>query len=482
MVRSLLLFVLLVRLEAGGGPEAVCLLINLNDPDSVMVGERYAELRQISKENIVFIEGVPEDDVIDLSALKSLILKPAFEVLNERAVGSQIDYLVYSTGFPTRVQFGAKGTRLKWVANREGSITGMSFLYGFLNDENQYFLAPDANRYYGGRLRMQTMQSAAHHVEAVDSLDFREPRHFSGRYHWKRDGEPGTADEGIRYLICSMLGVTRGARANTADDIISALERSVIADFGRNDGTFYYVRSNDIRSKVRDWAVDDAISKLKELGLDAKGVEGEMLRNREGIAGLMMGRASFDWAGTNNVLLPGALCENLTSFGGRFVGETGQTANSVFVRAGAAGTSGAVSEPYALQFKFPTPYLFVNYASGLSLGEAYYRSISSPYNLLLLGDPLCQPYAEAPVFQVVGIREGDRVSGSVEVRVESTTEKFLSVRIAVDGRYVAEFGIGEPYVLTTNDLTKGTHRVAIVVTRKDRIATQGRKAVTLVVD
>lgn len=378
---------------AAGGAEAVCLLVNRDDADSVLVAERYAVLRGIPRLNVVELEGVPAGDRISLSELKELILQPAFARLQERGIAGKIDYLVYSTGFPTRVGFSDRGKQYQWVANAEGSITGMSYLYRLLDEERLSFLAPDANRYFGGRVRLQTVANEQVKVEPVAAADFFEPVHFRSRYYWGTNGMPVAADAGIPYLICSMLGVVGETGGNTVDEILASLSRSVAADGSGSDGTFYFMRNGDVRSKTREWAMEDAAGRLRASGQRVEILAGALPRGRKDIAGLMMGAAAFDWAGSGNELLPGALCENLTSFGARFVGEHGQTRISAFVRAGAAGATGAVSEPYGLQFKFPTPYLFVNYASGLSMGEAYYRSISSPYNLLLLGDPLCRPYS-----------------------------------------------------------------------------------------
>ena len=59
-----------------------------------------------------------------------------------------------------------------------------------------------------------------------------------------------------------------------------------------------------------------------------------------------------------------------------------------FLRHGAAGSSGTVTEPYAIQAKFPTPFIQTVYAHGYTLGEAFYQSVSGPYQLLIVGDAL----------------------------------------------------------------------------------------------
>jgi hypothetical protein len=87
--------------------------------------------------------------------------------------------------------------------------------------------------------------------------------------------------------------------------------------------------------------------------------------------------------------------DNLTSFSGRF-DTPSQTKMTELLHAGAAMTSGPVDEPFAIQAKFPLPMMYGYYAAGVTAIEAFYLSVSSPYQLLILGDPLTQPFARAP--------------------------------------------------------------------------------------
>ena len=38
----------------------------------------------------------------------------------------------------------------------------------------------------------------------------------------------------------------------------------------------------------------------------------------------------------------------------------------------------------------------VHYARGCSLAEAFYQSVYAPYQLMIVGDPLCRPWANIP--------------------------------------------------------------------------------------
>ena len=54
--------------------------------------------------------------------------------------------------------------------------------------------------------------------------------------------------------------------------------------------------------------------------------------------------------------------------------------------------------------KFPLPSIQLHYVRGCSLAEAFYQSVSGPYQLLIVGDPLCQPWAVIPKITVAGVK------------------------------------------------------------------------------
>jgi hypothetical protein len=196
-------------------------------------------------------------------------------------------------------------------------------------------------------------------------------------------------------MLSIVLGVTSG-RGNSVSEVTACLERAAKADFTHPKGTFYYSVNDNIRSKTRQWGFDPAIAKLAELGQKGARDTDTFPRNKQDVMGAMLGLIHPKEEEAGSRTLPGAIVENLTSEGGVMNWGANQTPISSFIRNGAAGTSGTVIEPYAIQAKFPTPFLFCHYAAGSSLVEAFYESVQGPYQLLIVGDPLCQPFAEAP--------------------------------------------------------------------------------------
>jgi hypothetical protein len=142
----------------------------------------------------------------------------------------------------------------------------------------------------------------------------------------------------------------------------------------------------------------------------------------EKCVGFQFGISDFNWLKSGAKLLPGSIADNLTSLGGA-MGDKNQTKATELLRNGAAASSGAVYEPYAIQNKFPHPMMYAHYAQGLTAAESFYSSVLAPYQLLILGDPLCQPFAEPPRFTMSGVKDGDHVSGDVMLSLQGSDDE-----------------------------------------------------------
>ena len=303
-------------------------------------------------------------------------------------------------------------------------------------------------------------------------LETQPPQPFSSQTTWARGGEP-TEGEGRRYVLSAMLAHTGGA-ANTLEEALACLRRSAAADGSRPTGTVYYMVSGDrARTGPRQWAFRSAAEALGKLGVRSEALPGVLPQEKADVAGLAIGTASFTWADSGSNILPGAFCDHLTSFGGVMKG-TKQTLLSEFLRHGAAGACGTVTEPYNTPAKFPSPFLHVFYASGCSLAEAFYQSVPGPYQQFLVGDALCQPWATPPEVSVRGIQPGQVVSG--RRRMHPTASGPLPVtryELFVDGRRVQVCAPAGALVLEASNLAMGYHE-ARVVAIAGPLETQGR--------
>jgi len=303
------------------------------------------------------------------------------------------------------------------------------------------------------------------------------PVRFSSKSCWTPRGGVSRLDNEPcqRYLLSVVLAVTSG-RGMSVSEATDYLRRSVAADGTEPTGTIYYMVNGDIRTRVRRWAFAAAVKKLKSLGVKAEIVKGILPRNKNDVMGLSAGSAKFSWSKSDSKILPGAICEHLTSHGGNLEPYSSQTPCTEFLRAGAAGTCGTVSEPYAVQAKFPNAFIHYFYASGCSLAEAFYQSVSGPYQLLIIGDPLCQPWAKRPTVVVRGISSGQEIKGKITIS-PSIVQKDMKIRryeLFIDGVRKHINPPDKPFEIDTTELADGWHELRIVAIKADLIETQGR--------
>lgn len=387
--------------EAGGGPENVLLVVNGRSAGSKEVANHYIRLRNLPASNVVTLDYSGSKEGAKGEVFREQILKPVIGAINDRGLAVQIDTITYSTDFPWKIVLTPDypkdlkfGPQFKPIA----SLTGATYMLRYVMAKHPVTVTKDANWYFAAA----PGQSRATNAARCRQLGAVPSRAFRSRYAWKTDGsrtsDPKTSR---RYMMSTMLGVTTG-RGNTVAEVIASLERAVEAETAPPEGTFYYLRNNGVRSTTRHGCFDTAAKQLELLGATARVQSGVLPKGAQDVMGLMMGAADLPLAGAGMKILPGAICEHLTSTGGVLYKNGYQTPISELIRAGATGTSGTVAEPYAIQAKFPTAALHLHYRRGCSLAEAFYQSVASPYQLLILGDPLCQPWAQRPTIDIEG--------------------------------------------------------------------------------
>ncbi len=289
--------------------------------------------------------------------------------------------------------------------------------------------------------------------------------HFQASTKWSSIGE--SSDEGPSYMLSTFLGVHAG-RGNSVDEILDSLKKASSADFSRPKGTFYFEKNGDVRSRTREWGFQPAAEALKSLGFNAVVEDGILPKNKLDVAGGVIGIADFNWPSSGSKILPGAIVEHLTSCGGMISKGAPQTPCTEFIKNGAAGSSGAVTEPYALQEKFPTPFIHVQYAKGFTLAESFYMSLSGPYQLLVIGDPMCHPWA-----QRASVKLGSLVDGAVISKPVSVTPtlvgpvKAKEFRLYIDGVLKSTFKPGTAISFSSAVVGEGWHTVAVAAVSAD---------------
>jgi hypothetical protein len=124
--------------------------------------------------------------------------------------------------------------------------------------------------------------------------------------------------------------------------------------------------------------------------------------------------------------------------------------------------------------------LHVHYAKGCTLAEAFYQSVAGPYQLLILGDPLCRPWADIPAVEVEGLAEGAAVQGVLKVTATAAfggDTRADGFEMFVDGRRVAVAGADGALEFDTTGLPDGQHELRVVAFEPEPIRTQGRRII-----
>ncbi|MBN2475357.1 MAG: hypothetical protein JXB62_12165 [Pirellulales bacterium] len=477
---------------AGGGPENVFLVVNPESPDSLTIANHYIRRRHIPPGNVLSLAWNPKAGTTDINTFRKEILLPVLAAIDKRRLAPQIDCIVYSSDYPWGIDLKPDADRFLQAARKAdaedpgkpsvprklppkftpfGSINGLTYLWQPVMAGHLAYGLMQSNAYMRG-------VSPTH--EDAPTLGFKSTMQFG------RHGEL-VESEGMRYMLSTVLGV-RTSRGNSLQEVIDYLRRSAAADGTHPRGTIYYVKNSNIRSKLRDQAFPEAVEALRQLGVAAEIVTGQVPQGKHDVQGAMVGAEAVYWRSSGSTILPGAICEHLTSFGGVMSETTKQTPLSEFLRYGAAGASGTVAEPYGIggvkfQPKFPAPSIHVHYARGCTLAEAFYQSVQGPYQLLIVGDPLCRPWANIPQVTTEGIQPGATVTGPLKVMPSATIgggSKVDRFKLFVDGWQRAECGPGELLEWDTAQLADGHHEVRVVALEAGWIRSQGRQIMTIV--
>ena len=296
-------------------------------------------------------------------------------------------------------------------------------------------------------------------------------RSFSATDYWAKNGWPNsTPDQGQQYMLSTILAMT-GDRMSTLDQALDQLTRSAEADGSNPEGTFYFAKHNDIRSKIRHGQMDFAAAELKSLGFNAVVSDQTCPQNEKQIIGAVLGSSVVKWSDSNSKFLPGALVDNLTSYGGWWA-KPEQTKLTDYLNAGAAGASGAVYEPYTVTPKFPDSRLLVHYARGCTLAESFYQSLRSPFQLLVVGDPLCRPFGQFPKFEIEGLQNRTVVKDDFELKLVSQPggPEIDHFEIFFDGVYFARAKESQKIQFATGAMGDGYHEVRVVAVGQSPIA------------
>ena len=573
-----------------GGPESVLLVVNADSASSKMIANYYIAMRKIPATNVVYLNGVPPTETVSLDKFKKLILVPVIKAMTERKLNSHVDYIIYSSDFPTAVRINEHVKKLADATEKGGvgfnnklylptaSINSLTYYAAAVLADNPNYLGLDSNSYYRhsasrllhlpftGQLR-KVYDQAVKEIQSEDEElypkaeqkllalakanprqvavayrlvqcyarmgDKRKASNWLGRarqtgwqYRQYTKDDPLLADlqsdplfsgvlntvpdelfefaptiafrsryqygpngmlnnfkgQGNRFFLSTVLAVTRNY-GNTEQEALDQLQRTVRADGTNPTGSFYFTTSSDVRTRTRKSNYNFAISRLKKMGYGAEVVTGNLPKNKPQVLGATIGTPGFNWKQSGSRFVPGAIGDNLTSYGGRMPFQS-QTKLTEFLANGAAGGSGTVVEPFALQAKFPHPMIHVHYARGCTLAEAFYQSVAGPSQLLIVGDALCRPFGRVPEFGVTGVSLNQKGSGTIKLDPvpDATTVRIAGYQLFVDGQLVHVQNKSEEMKIDTTDMSDGYHEFRIVAISNTLLESSASAVIPLQVD
>ncbi|MBI5818327.1 MAG: autotransporter-associated beta strand repeat-containing protein [Verrucomicrobia bacterium] len=442
---------------AGGGGENMLLIVNPEDENAVRIAQEYQRLRGIPDSNIIFITppkgfGNMFTAVPTEAQWKSTYVDTILNTIQARGLNNQIDY-ISELGQPYAFSGGPYGRQSAGyaLANLRQWATG----YTSTNLNLVSLPLYDVNSY---------------------SLGANDAIHSSRVYtNWSVSGATVT---NAQFFMGGQLGWS-GFGGNSAAQIISNLNYTFSGDGMKPVGTVYLETNSDIRTTTRMSQFPGVTNQLATRGITGIIEAGNTPVNRTNVLGTTVGYAGMVLP-NGSTYLPGSWGDNLTSNGSQF-DTLAQTKSTMFIASGAAGTSGTVTEPYAIAARFPNAMIHVFNADGSTLGEAFYKSSQSPDLLLFTGDMLAQPFADIPtVMFTSGPSEGGSVNGSISlgaranVTPSATTTGIKQIELYVDGKLFSTITDSNgTFNLDTTTLSDGRHQFRVVGVNNSQAESEG---------
>jgi hypothetical protein len=445
---------------AGGGPENALLVIDPTNAVSMYVGNYYKNAR-----------GIPDSNVLYLTSSAGsyqqwvTVNQAAFrDTLIQRGIEDHIDYVVVaplSTFFVPAPGLVADGCS---PVNRFGisSVYSMAFISSEVTPGGVSVMMP--NRYYSTTDSPQAFDSSVAYLNGI----------------------PSSNSTARRYYVAGLLGHNVPVTGNTVEQILANIDRSVSADGTRPlaAGTFYFMNNTgDAARNVRQPSYGAAVTSLTSRGAMASQLTGVLPPAASACTGIMTGFANADITGQNLVYVPGAFCDHLTSFAATF-DTAAQTKVSQWIARGASGSAGTVEEPCNYTGKFPHARIHVWYAQGLTLGEAYLRSMAYvPFQNIFYGDPLTRAFSHIPSISVAGAPTGPATGTIVLTPSGTTTAPGASITLfdlVIDGVVVQTVNAGQQFSYNTSLLVDGVHDLRVLGRDNTLAKVQGRWGATLV--
>jgi len=313
----------------------VVIVANQASSNSLELANDYRLKRGVPPENVLSISWPGSNIQWTRQEFTNTLLNPLLDFLSQNALNDQIHYVVLSMDIPYRVTGGmsANGTTAAlFYGLKSGS--GLDNSYAF--SEQRFASSP-----------------------------------------------PATAPTNS-FLALMLTG-------STLQEAKRLVNQGVASDGAFPPQKAWLVKSQDVDRNKRYKAFDNAIFNTRLCdGFTLMQTNTQSMPPWSNLLGCQLGMETFSIS--SNAFIPGAIADDMTSFGGQIFENPGQTTLLEFTQAGAAGSYGTVTEPQAIVAKFPDPMVYFYQSRGFSLAECYYLSVQQPYQGLFVGEPLAAPW------------------------------------------------------------------------------------------
>ena len=397
LASPVLLCALAARLWAGGSGLNVVVVVNQTSTNSVQLGNYYCERRQVPPQNLLRASWAGGNVQWLQSDYQSVILNPLLAMLSTRQLTNQIDYVLLCMDFPYRVT----------DTNGANSTTAALF-YGFI---------PDGPAPGPGLPASCSLPGASSSPYASSEYPF-------------RSIAPGTSQTNFLTVMLT---------SSNLDSAELAVEHAVAGDGTFPTQTVYLAKSSDVARNIRYVLFDNAVFNTRLRGnYSVQRTNADPSYSFGAALGLESGWGNAYVIGSTS-FVPGALADNLTSWGGTLFEDSGQLNILTLLDFGVAGCYGTVIEPCAYLPKFPSPQTYFYQSRGFSMAECYYQSVTNPYQGVLVGDPLAAPFALAPGGLWSNLPLNALLSGTTNLSLQAiaadANHPVQQVDLFVDGTY-----------------------------------------------
>ena len=382
---------------AGDSGLNVIVVVNQNSSNSLQLGNDYCERRGVPPQNLFRMTGWTGGDTNWQQAdFENDLLDPLLAMISSRGLTNQAEIVLLSMDIPYRVING----------DSENGTTSALF-YGFKTNTAPPPGLPDTCSLPG---------------DSTNSYSYSELPFALA--------EPETA--GTNSFLAVMLTDNSVAQAE------STLQRGAASDSSFPSETVYLEKTTDASRNVRFLLFDNAIQECRARGDNDVTRTNSNFTGFTNALGLDTGLTFLSLA--TNAYVPGAVADNLTSFGGYIFEYSGQTPLLAFLEAGACASYGTVVEPCNYAYKFPDPMVYFYQNRGFCLAEAYYQSLANPYEGVMVGEPLSAPFARPGSAAWNYPAEGTVLSGlatfNFSFSAADTNLPLARVDLFVDGGFV----------------------------------------------